>query len=241
MKPVMTQNKFLQVLPRELLVRLDDHVEIIQIKRGDTDRESMGRLEYIYFPLTCIYSLEMPMSDGFSSHLAFLGFRHAIGARSLVDLEMPGVPRAIIPGYALRVRSEIFAAEMTRWPELRRAVHEQFVRVTRLLGITSGCNLRHPLQRRLARKLLSLNYVSGANSFDLTHEDLAYFLGVRREAVTEALSRLSQAAAIKTSRGRIEIPDLSALQDFTCDCSHAFHVEAAAPPNQIRKLRVAGA
>ena len=54
MKPVMTQNKFLQVLPRELLVRLDDHVQIIQIKRGDTDRESMGRLEYIYFPLTCI-------------------------------------------------------------------------------------------------------------------------------------------------------------------------------------------
>ena len=76
------------------------------------------------------------MSDGLASHLALLGYRHAIGARSLVDLEMPGVPRAIIPGYALRVRSEIFAAEMTRWPELRRAVHDQFVRVTAILAVT---------------------------------------------------------------------------------------------------------
>ena len=241
MKPVMTQNKFLQLLPKELLLKLDAHAEIIQVNRGDTDREPLGRFDYIYFPLTCIYSLEMPMSDGFSSHLALLGYRHAIGARSLVDLEMPGVPRAVIPGYALRVRSEIFAALMTRWHALRRAVHDQFVRVTALIGVTSGCNLRHPLQRRLARKLLSLNYVSGSTSFELTHEDLAYFLGVRREAVTEALSRLSQAAAIKTSRGRIEIPNLSALQAFTCDCSHALHADVSAPPNPIRRLRVAGA
>jgi CRP-like cAMP-binding protein len=241
MKPVMTQNKFLQSLPKDLLTKLDEHAEIVKVKRGDADRNSIGRFDHIYFPLNCVYSLEMPMSDGLASHLALLGYRHAIGARSLVDLEMPGVPRAIIPGYALRVRSEIFAAEMTRWPELRRAVHDQFVRVTAILAVTSGCNLRHPLQRRLARKLLGLNYVSGATSFELTHEDLAHFLGVRREAVTEALSRLSQAAAIKTSRGHIEIPDLGALQAFTCECSFVSHTKAAASPSPIGRLKIAGA
>lgn len=241
MKPVMTQNIFLQSLPKEVLMRFDEHVEITQINRGETDRDPTSRFDHVYFPLTCVYSLELPMSDGFSSHLALLGHREAIGARNLIDLSMPGVPRAIIPGYALKMRSEIFAAEMVRWPELRRAVHSQFVRVTGFLGVTSGCNLRHPLQRRLARWLLSLNYSSGDASFDLTHEDLAHFLGVRREAVTEALARLAQASVIKTSRGRVQIPDPIALQEFSCECSLSMQSEGVTLPTRRRHLKIAGA
>lgn len=240
MKPVMTQNKFLQSVPRTVLEKFDPHTEVVLISRGDTDRDPTGRSDYIYFPITSVYSLELVMSDGFTSHLGFLGYRNAIGARNLLDLAMTGIPRAVISGYALRLRSEIFAAELTRFPELRRAVHSQFTQVTNHLGITSGCNLRHPLQRRLARWLVSLNYASGATCFELTHEDVAHFLGVRREAVTEALSRLGQASVVKTSRGRIQIPDLRALRDFACECSHAYLSEHSGSSYSVEGLRVVG-
>lgn len=241
MKPVMTQNKFLQSLPKDVLVKFDGHVEITQVNRGDTDKEPTSRFEYVYFPLTCVYSLELTMSDGIRSHLALLGYRDAIGARNLIDLAMPGVPRAIIPGYALKMRSEIFAAEMARWPELRRAVHSQFTRATASLGVASGCNLRHPLQRRLARWLLSLTHASGTTCFDLTHEDLAHFLGVRREAVTEALARLAQASVIKTSRGRVQIADPAGLHQFSCECSQSLQLDTAPAATHRGQLRMVGA
>lgn len=239
MKAVMLQNEFLRGLPRDVLEKFDSYAEIIQVKRGDTDNEQGVRGNQIYFPLSCVYSLELPMSDGFSSHLGLLGHREAIGARNLVDLTLPGISRAIIPGYALRMRSEIFAAEMAHWPEVRRAVHAQFVRQTGMLGITSGCNLRHPLYRRLARWLLGLQFASGATCFELTHEDLAHFLGVRREAVTEVLSRLAQTSSIKTSRGRLEIVDAVTLRGNSCECSQAFNVYGELPAREKARLRVA--
>lgn len=240
MKPVMTQNKFLQSLPKEVLMKFDGHVELAQINRGDTDKDSTSRFEHVYFPLNCVYSLEWSMSDGINSHLALLGYRDAIGARNLIDLALPGVVRAIIPGYALKIRSEIFAAEMVRWPEVRRAVHSQFARVTEVVGMTSGCNLRHPLQRRLARWLLSLSHASGATAFDLTHEDLAHFLGVRREAITEALARLAQALVIKTSRGRVQILDLGGLEGFSCECNQVLRTNRTSVANHKDQRRIVG-
>lgn len=241
MKAVMLQNEFLKELPRDVLEKFDSYAELIQVKRGDTDNKQGVRGDQIYFPLSCIYSLELSMADGFSSPLGLLGYREAIGARNLVDLTLPGTPRVIIPGYALRMPSEIFVAEMARWPEVRRAVHTQFARQTRVLGVTSGCNLRHPLHRRLARWLLGLQFASGATCFELTHETLAHFLGVRREAVTEMLSRLAQTSAIRTSRGRLEIVDAVTLCESSCECSQTFNENDELPVRKKRRLRVASA
>jgi CRP-like cAMP-binding protein len=245
MKPVMTQNKFLRKLPETILEKFDQHAELVQIVRGRGDNERESRVDFIYFPVTCVYSLEMPMADGCTSHLGLLGYRDAIGARNLIDLNLPGVPRVILSGYAIRLRSEIFAAALSRSSDVRCVVHDQFVRMSHSLGVTNACNLRHPLQRRLARWVLNLNYASGLTGFDLTHEELAHFLGVRREAVTEGLARLTQAGVLKNSRGRLEILDISALRSFSCECgqvdpSNLEYVRVDRPRGVERSLRVAG-
>ncbi len=245
MKPVMTQNEFLRQLPATILDKFDPHAELVQIARGGGDKALMNRVDFIYFPVTCVYSLEMSMADGFTSHLGLLGYRDAIGARNLIDLNLPGVPRVILSGYAIRLRSDIFAAALSRSPEVRFVVHDQFVRMSHSLGVTNACNLRHPLQRRLARWILNLNYVSRLNCFGLTHEELAHFLGVRREAVTEMLARLTQAGVLKTSRGRVEILDIVALRGFSCECdqgdqANVEDVRVDRPRGVERDLRVVG-
>ncbi|MGH7329120.1 MAG: helix-turn-helix domain-containing protein [Polyangiaceae bacterium] len=55
----------------------------------------------------------------------------------------------------------------------------------------------------------------------MTHEFLSVMLGVRRATVTEAARRLSDAKAIRYSRGRVQILNRRKLESLTCECYRA--------------------
>ncbi|MGW2837955.1 Crp/Fnr family transcriptional regulator [Streptomyces sp. NPDC001493] len=71
------------------------------------------------------------------------------------------------------------------------------------------------VHERLAVALLRLVEVSGgAQSFDLSREDLAQHIGVGRKAVSKALERLGQ-DRVKAGKRRIEVIDAEALREMT--------------------------
>lgn len=218
MKPVMSQNRFLSSLPRPIQEVFDTHSEIIEVRKGALSEPPSDGQDFVFFPLTCLYSVDIRMTDGFQAHLALLGYQHAVGMRYVSEPPLPGAARVIVSGYALRLPLDIFIAEWSRHIELQRKLQDQLFQLTRSLGIATACNMHHPLQRRLARWLLSAAEASSAKSFEITHEELASLLGVRREAVTESLSRLSLAGAIETTRGRVSIRDQLLLHDASCEC-----------------------
>jgi CRP-like cAMP-binding protein len=231
MKPVMSQNRFLSMLPRPIQEVFDTHSEITEIRKGQIGDSTDDDQEFVFFPLTCLYSVDIRMTDGFQAHLALLGYRHAVGTRYASEPPLPGAARVIVSGYALRLPFDIFIAEWSRSAELQRALQDQLFQLTRMLGIATACNMHHPLQRRLARWLLSAADASSSKSFELTHEELASLLGVRREAVTESLSRLSLAGAIETTRGRVSLRDRQLLHDASCEC-HALTLENLTPTSR---------
>ena len=59
---------------------------------------------------------------------------------------------------------------------------------------------------------------AGSRPFLLTHEFIAALLGVRREGITEAASKLHAAALINYRRGNITILDRKGLEKKSCEC-----------------------
>ncbi len=222
--------------------QVNTHSEIAEVRKGHLGESVEDSRDFVFFPLTCLYSVDIRMTDGFQAHLALLGYRHAVGTRYVSEPPLPGAARVIVSGYALRLPIDIFIAEWSRSTELQRALQDQLFQLTRVLGIASACNMHHPLQPRLARWLLSAADASSAKSFELTHEELASLLGVRREAVTESLSRLSLAGAIETTRGRVTLRDRQLLRNASCEChelSLANHVSSDRQPNHRRVAAIA--
>lgn len=56
------------------------------------------------------------------------------------------------------------------------------------------------------------------NELVMTQELISNMLGVRREGVTEAATRLQAAGLIRYSRGRITVLDRPGLEKRTCEC-----------------------
>src|SRR6185503_2764854 len=65
--------------------------------------------------------------------------------------------------------------------------------------------------------LLSLDRLPD-NKLTMTQELIANMLGVRREGVTEAASKLQQLGVIHYVRGKITVLDRPKLETLSCEC-----------------------
>jgi CRP-like cAMP-binding protein len=83
---------------------------------------------------------------------------------------------------------------------------------------TAVCNRHHSVDQQLCRwLLLSLDRLQ-SNELTMTQELIANMLGVRREGVTEAASKLQHAGLVHYSRGRITVVNRPGLEAQACEC-----------------------
>jgi hypothetical protein len=64
---------------------------------------------------------------------------------------------------------------------------------------------------------MSLDRLPG-EEMQMTHEQIAVMLGVRRESVTQAALKLQTIGAIQYSRGHITVLDRDELENTVCEC-----------------------
>jgi hypothetical protein len=80
------------------------------------------------------------------------------------------------------------------------------------------CLRVHQIGPRMARWLLMSHDRAGADTFRITHEFLAYMLGVRRAGITSAATQLQRAGLIEYRRGVLTVLDRVGLETAACPC-----------------------
>jgi CRP-like cAMP-binding protein len=83
---------------------------------------------------------------------------------------------------------------------------------------SSACNRLHPIEQRCARWLLMTHDRVTSDEFPLTQQFLAQMLGVQRTSVNAVAQTLSEAGAIRYTRGVVTVLDRARLEAASCEC-----------------------
>jgi len=213
------QNHLLAALTSAEHERLTPHLELISLPLGNVLCESGDRLRHAYFPTDSIVSLLYILEDGESAEIAVVGNDGLIGVALFMGGETTP-SRAIVQsaGYAYRLPGQLLADEFHRSGEWNLLLLRYAQALLTQMAQTAVCNRHHTIDQQLCRWLLqSLDRVP-SSTLTMTHELIANMLGVRREGVTEAASRLQDLGVIDYSRGKIKVLDRPKLEQLCCEC-----------------------
>ncbi|HUS25722.1 MAG TPA: Crp/Fnr family transcriptional regulator, partial [Candidatus Binatia bacterium] len=217
--PLLTQNRVLAALPRDVQERIFPHLHLVPLKLGQALYESGDTLRHVYFPLDSIVSLLYVTESGASAEISMVGNEGVLG----VSLFMGGnstPSRAIVQsgGVAYRMLSQRVMAEFARHGELMVLLLRYTQSLITQMAQTAVCNRHHSISQQLCRWiLLSLDRLPD-NRVTMTQELIANMLGVRRSGVTAAAGRLQRLGAIQYARGRITVLDRPKIEALCCEC-----------------------
>ena len=221
------RNRLLAVLPADAYARVSPHCELVQLSLGQIVYESGIRMSYVYFPIDAIVSLLYVLANGAQAEIAVVGNEGIVG----ISLFMGGettTNRAIVQsaGHAYRLPGQLLKDEFSRAGPMQHLLLRYTQALITQMAQTAVCNRHHSLEQQFCRwLLLSLDRLS-SNRLVMTQELIANMLGVQRERVTKAASKVQSAGLIEYSRGRITVLDRAGLEKRACECYAAVKTES---------------
>ena len=213
------QNDLLAAFPDSAKQRMFPRLKLVEMNLGDVIHESGQTIDFVYFPTNCIVSLLYVMLNGSSAEISVVGNDGMVG----ISVFMGGdsTPSRTVmqsKGFAYRLPAPELKAEFDNTPEMRFLALRYTQALITQMSQTAVCNRHHSISQQLCRwLLLSLDRLPD-NHLRMTQELIANMLGVRREGVTEAASKLQKLGIIEYHRGHITVKDRQGLEALCCEC-----------------------
>ena len=207
------RNGLLAVLTASDYEALKDAFEPVALARGDILVEPDQPFPHVTFVETGVVSA-VSKGDGRRIEIGLVGRDGFVGVPLALGVDRsPHESIVQIEGTGLRLSSAAFSELLDQHPAIRMVL----LRYAHLFQLqtaqTALSNGSYSLEERLARWLLMCGDRMDGDEFPVTHEFLAFMLGVRRPGVTTTVHILEGAGMIRARRSRIQILDRAKLEE----------------------------
>jgi CRP-like cAMP-binding protein len=215
----MDKNHLIESLPSGARSRLLAICEPVELAMGEILGEVGTATQYVYFPTVGFISLVTATKGQPTLEVGMVGREGMVGAQLVLGVETAPL-HAVVQGAgaAWRIAATEFSRELASSSALQRGLNRYVYVTMAQLASAAFCLRFHQIGQRLARWLLMTQDRAHSDSFHITHEFLAYMLGVRRVGITTAAYALQRDGLIKYSRGDIQVLNRRGLKASACSC-----------------------
>jgi CRP-like cAMP-binding protein len=193
--------------------------EPVELTMGEILGEVGMPTRYVYFPTVGFISLVTATQGRPTLEVGMVGREGMLGTQLVLGVEANPM-HAVVQGAgaAWRIGASGFSRELARSSPLRRGLNRYVHVAMTQLASAAFCLRFHQIGPRLARWLLMTQDRAHSDSFHITHEFLAYMLGVRRVGITTAACVLQREGLIQYRRGEIQVLNRRGLKAAACSC-----------------------
>lgn len=212
-------NQLLDRLPADEFGRLEPMLQRVGLSLKQVVHQFAQEVSHVHFPTTALCSLltvleeDDPIEAGTVGKDGFVGMAVSLGVEA-----SPHQVICQVPGDSLRLPVARFLEALASGPGLQHLVDRYLAFTLRDASQTIACNALHSVEERACRWLLLIHDQTISDEFPMTHEFLAYMLGVRRQTVTVVAGTLQNAGLISYRRGLMRILDRPRLEEAACEC-----------------------
>ena len=215
----VSRNAILSSLSSTEFDRLIPHLKEVSLRRGQVLHESGDPAREVYFLDEGVAAISVSSEEGREVGLSIVGDESLVGERAMYKEGVFVIRCAMLTeGKGFTLSPKVFSEEFERGKELHdKVLNCMEARMTESAQ-TAMCNQVHSIEQRLVRWLLVFSDRLHQKEFELTQEEIAEFLSVRRVGVSEAAGELRKSGLIDYSRGTISITDYEGLNRRACEC-----------------------
>jgi CRP-like cAMP-binding protein len=214
------ENLLLARLPPRERTRLLRLSERVGFNMSDVLAQPDGVSPFVYFPTDGFISVITLMDGKPVLEVGMVGTEGMLGAYWALGSIPPDSLHPIVQGggHAWRMSAATFQRELARSPALRQTVYSYLQVTFSQLATSAACIRFHKIEPRLARWLLMTQDRAHSDTFEMTHEFLAFMLGMRRVGITTAAAALQRRGFIRYRRGVLTVLSRRGLLSSTCSC-----------------------
>lgn len=198
--------------------RLLDNFQLVGLEPGQLIFRPYEAIQFVYFPVTAIIAMEIDISDGTSAEIVLIGKEGMVGSGVMGGNQNFSRARVKFAGLAYKLPLTVFQSELSQ----DRSFLKIWMAVTRQMilqiAMPTVCSSRHSNEQQVIRWLMNTLDKTQGEVLQVTHQEIADSLGIRRESVTLTAGKLSQEGLLEISRGQLRVLNRPELEARACEC-----------------------
>jgi CRP-like cAMP-binding protein len=131
--------------------------------------------------------------------------------------------RVKFSGFAYKLPLGIFQTELAQDSAFLKIWMAATRQMILQIAMPTVCSGKHSNEEQIVRWIMNTLDKTQGQTLQVTHQEIADILGIRRESVTLAAGKLSHERLIRVTRGQLEVLDRPALAARACECYRVMH------------------